>query len=117
MTLSHVRQGDVLLLPVDSLPDGCEQIPDVNNRIILAYGEVTGHAHAIADHISTKHRPSPHKYKATLFRAPSGRRYLHVLEAVTLTHEEHTAHKIVPGIYAIPTQVEYTPAELQPVID
>jgi hypothetical protein len=112
----HVRQGDVLLMPVDSMPEGCELIPDVQDRIILAYGEVTGHAHAIADHI-TKHRQSPQKYKAGLYRHPSGMRYLHVIEPVTLQHEEHTAHAIPAGFYMLPTQVEYTPAELQPVID
>lgn len=115
-TPSHIRQGDVLLLPVPSMPEDCEIIPDVQNRIVLAYGEVTGHAHAISDHISS-HRPSPQRYKARLFRALNGQRYLHVHEQVTLTHEEHSAHVITPGIYAIPAQVEYTPAELQPVID
>ena len=49
-----IRQGDVLLVPVASLPAGCVEVPNDKGRIVLAYGEVTGHAHAIADH-----RPEP----------------------------------------------------------
>lgn len=36
---------------------------------------------------------------------------------MTLKHEEHTAHAIPPGIYHLPRQVEYTPAELRNVAD
>jgi hypothetical protein len=36
---------------------------------------------------------------------------------VHLTHEEHTAHPIPPGIYQLPVQVEYTPATLRRVAD
>ena len=43
------RQGDVGLIPVASLPDGAKKVPRDKGRIVLAYGEVTGHAHAIYD--------------------------------------------------------------------
>lgn len=41
------RQGDVLIRPVTSIPDGLKRVPLDNGRMILAYGEVTGHAHAV----------------------------------------------------------------------
>jgi hypothetical protein len=43
-----LRQGDVLLVPIapSRIPAG-RVVPRDRGRIVLAYGEVTGHAHAI----------------------------------------------------------------------
>jgi len=120
-TTLTIRQGDVALIQVAALPDGCKAVPLDKGRIVLAYGEATGHAHAIADHgISAKAAAEIADAaiaRAKLWRAPSGERYLEVRETVHLKHEEHTQHAIPPGIYQIPTQVEYTPAELRRVAD
>jgi hypothetical protein len=122
-----IRQGDVLLTPVAALPEGCAEVPLDKGRIVLAYGEVTGHAHAIADHgqpvreHDTEANPTAAaeiaeaaiaRIKARLLVAPGGQRYLEVREPVNLRHEEHTAHTIPPGIYQLPTQVEYVAPEL-----
>lgn len=123
-----IRQGDVLLTPVSALPADLKEVPMDRGRIVLAYGEVTGHAHAIADHVAqvatlsgadeiAQAAIARAKAKARLWQAPTGERYLQVVEPVTLTHEEHTAHVIAPGIYQVPHQVEYTPAELRRVAD
>lgn len=134
MKPNQIRQGDVQLEPVSKLPAGCTEIPNDKGRIVLAYGEVTGHAHAIADHImrapaqtlmdraidatdQAEEAIARAKAKARLWQAPDGIRYLEVTEQVTLRHEEHTAHSIDPGIYKLPVQVEYTPAELRRVED
>lgn len=119
-----IRQGDVLLTPVAALPAGCVEVPNDRGRIVLAYGEVTGHAHAIADHRQA-FVPSARAVeladaaiaRAKLWSAPNGQRYLQVTEPVTLSHEEHTAHTIPPGIYQLPVQVEYSPTELRQVAD
>lgn len=131
MTLKpqQIRQGDVQLEPVSSLPAGCQEVPNDRGRIVLAYGEVTGHAHAIADHV-VRREPTPGaadeiteaaisraQAKARLLIAPNGDRYLEVKQTVTLRHEEHTAHTLNPGIYKLPVQVEYTPSELRRVED
>lgn len=125
------RQGDVLLTPVSALPVGCVEVPHDKGRIVLAYGEVTGHAHAIADHTF---KPAPGmgpeaaaevadaaiaraRTKARLLTAPNGERFLEVTETVHLRHEEHDEHPIEPGIYRLPQQMEYTAAELQRVAD
>lgn len=42
-----VRQGDVLLWPVDEIPAAAKPVPQSEGPIILAYGETTGHAHGI----------------------------------------------------------------------
>lgn len=132
MNPQQLRQGDVQLQPVAALPTGCTEIPADGKRIVLAYGEVTGHAHAIYDHLKApaqaEERPGAAdeitdaaiaraQSKARLWKAPSGERFLEVKETVTLRHEEHTAHTLPPGIYKLPTQVEYTPAELVRVQD
>ena len=125
MKPQQLRQGDVQLQPVDSLPTGCTEIPADGNRIVLAHGEVTGHAHAIYDHINAPTRTDEiaeaaiarASSRARLWLAGNGERFLEVKETVTLRHEEHTAHTLPPGIYKLPTQVEYTPAELRRVAD
>lgn len=45
--LPFYRQGDVGMQYVASLPAGAKPVENTG-RIVLAYGEVTGHAHAIA---------------------------------------------------------------------
>lgn len=136
---TSIRQGDVLLKPVAELPKDCTEVPLDRGRIVLAYGEVTGHAHAIADHMKVQSERTDHhdlsavfqstpraeeiadatiaRAKARLWQAPNGERFLEVTEPVHLTHEEHTAHAILPGIYQVPRQVEYTPQELRRVAD
>lgn len=124
-SLPVIRQGDVLLQPAASLPAGCTLVPLDRGRIVLAYGEMTGHAHAIADHgapAATQARTiGPQAAaeiaeaaiaRAKLWRAPDGSRYLEVREPVTLTHEEHTQHTIPPGVYRLPAQVEYVAPEI-----
>jgi hypothetical protein len=41
------RQGDVLIIPVESIPERLDAIDRDDGRVVLAHGEVTGHAHAI----------------------------------------------------------------------
>ena len=98
-----IRQGDVCLVQVKKLPEGCTEIAPENGRIVLMHGEVTGHAHAIADWGSAGKIASDAiglaGRRARLLRAPDGSRFLEVGKPVSLKHEEHTAHQIPPGIY------------------
>jgi hypothetical protein len=96
----QIRQGDVQLQPVPALPAGCAEVQAQAGRLVLALGEVTGHAHAVYDHAPAK---------ARLWHSRAGERYLEVMQPVTLRHEEHAAHTLPPGIYWLPRQVEYTP--------
>lgn len=43
------RHGDVLILPVAEIPAGAEPEKREKGDIILAHGEVTGHAHRIKE--------------------------------------------------------------------
>ena len=130
-TLLQLRQGDVQIQQVTALPPGCTEVKPEGGRIVLAHGEVTGHAHAIYDHIDraptynelavgkeiAEATIARAQAKARLLLAPNGERFLEVRETVTLKHEEHTQHTIPPGIYHLPRQMEYTPAELRRVED
>ena len=102
--MNIIRQGDVLLVATCKPATGKPTLD--GNDIILAYGEVTGHAHRIA---------AP-KDKAVLWDG-GAERFLQVMDTVALTHEEHTAHTIAPGMYQVFIQIEYTPGELRNVAD
>ena len=92
------RQGDVLIERVREQDVG-EEIARNNGRIVLAYGEVTGHAHAIYDD------------GARLFRAKEAANadvFLRVVRPVALLHEEHTRIALDPGLYRVRRQREWT---------
>ena len=98
-----VRQGDVLLRRIDAIPADAKPVKRDAGRIILAYGEVTGHAHAICD---------PHAQLLQLPReltdAEIDERFLAITGAeATLQHEEHAAITIPPGTYQVTRQREY----------
>ena len=97
-----IRQGDVSLIKVAAIPAGATEVKTEQKRVVLAYGEVTGHAHAIYEDIDQVKVWAIGKVK-----------YLEVMSTVMLKHEEHTHAKIEPGIYKLPVQVEYTPQELR----
>ena len=113
MNRNTIRQGDVLLIPCDfpEILRGRQPIPTKNNRVVLALGEVTGHAHAIYDVIDREVEPKVRLWDTGV------ERFLQVIQRCELCHEEHTAQELIPGWYRLPTQVEYTPAELRRVAD
>jgi hypothetical protein len=101
-----VRQGDVFVVAAESIPTAATEVPRDNGRIVLAYGEVTGHAHAIADS------------GAVLLASPDTEdRFLRIMDAsgVELRHEEHATITLEPGEYVVRRQREYTSADMAPV--
>jgi hypothetical protein len=103
--MNMYRQGDVLLMSVDS-GDG-DDVPREDGRIVLERGEATGHAHAIAE-------PN-----ARLVRnAKTQERFLRVVETdAFLRHEEHAPIRVPPGLYRVVRQREYSPAKIKYVAD
>ena len=98
-------QGDVLIRQVANVPQEAKPVGRDDERVVLAYGEVTGHAHAISEKL------------AQLFLTPDGRQYLNAGELVHLVHEEHDTIQIPPGNYEILLQREYSPESIQRVLD
>lgn len=87
------RQGDVLLVKVDEIPRYAVK-KRVHERVVLAYGEVTGHAHAIAAEL------------ADLFEHLD-QIYIEAKQGARLTHEEHSAIELEPGAYKVVQQRRY----------
>jgi hypothetical protein len=71
------RQGDILVMEVPVIPANLPQRPSDKGRVILAYGEVTGHAHALDAKLATAYGPSDDAF------------WLTVESGATITHEEH----------------------------
>lgn len=92
-----IRQGDVLLVAVETIPaDALEQPRDDSGRIVLAYGEGTGHAHAL------------HESGVTMLRAANQAVFLRVMMPSNLVHEEHERIAIAPGLYRVVRQREWS---------
>lgn len=97
------RQGDVLLIRTETVLPDVIAVPRDHGRLVLAYGEVTGHSHAIVE-------PD-----AELLATPTGDaadRWLRVPTGARLTHEEHATISLPPGTYIVRTQVQYQPAHV-----
>jgi hypothetical protein len=90
-----IRQGDVLIIPSDTLAKGTKL-----SHLTLAECEVTGHRHRISNG------------EAELFER-GGVLYLRVLSPTAiLTHEEHDAVTIPQGNWEIRIQREYSPVRV-----
>ena len=110
-TLELKRQGDVLFIRREGLPAG-----EAKKRKdgAVAYGEVTGHSHKLAD-LET----------AEVLEIGDGI-FVHVSDngvsiegdpGATFVHEEHGPVSLAPGDYEIRIQREYSPEEIRNVID
>ena len=84
------RQGDILIVMVDAIPQGAAK----KTTRVLAEGEATGHAHKLdAGDVYEK-------YGVLYFKAD---------EVVRLNHEEHGQLSFEPGVYRVIQQREYEP--------
>jgi hypothetical protein len=91
-----IRHGDIMLRPVESHKTICKS-SEPGERLVLATGEATGHAHvlhglAIAHHTNLL-----------------GRAFVELLEPGELRHEEHKTIQVPPGWYEVIRQRVYTP--------
>lgn len=101
--MSNYRHGDVYLFEVTEIPNGAKRTK-VDGDVILAYGEVTGHAHRISQ-------------KTVSLWDDDGQRYLNVEGPAYLTHEEHHTIPLSKGVYRVVQQREYTPEAIRKVRD
>ena len=95
------RHGDVILVPRE-VPAGA--VLQKEKQVVLAYGEVTGHSHAMNG--------------ACMMFKYSDARYLRVQdELVELRHEEHGCLQIPQGDYEIIIQKDFEPSGWKNVQD
>jgi hypothetical protein len=96
------RHGDVFIAKCEEIPAQAKELP----HLILARGEITGHAHRIRDRES-----------ASLYREGDSM-YLRVCsDFASLVHEEHAEILLPQGIYRAWIQREYSPKEIRRVVD
>jgi hypothetical protein len=96
------RHGDVLIQRCRSVPSSARKLP----HVVLAKGEITGHAHRIAE-----------RDAASLWQQDD-ELYLQVTASkATVVHEEHGPIELNAGSYRVWIQREYTPQEIRRVID
>ncbi|OII69471.1 MULTISPECIES: hypothetical protein [unclassified Streptomyces] len=106
------RQGDVLIVPVaeSAVPphvaDTAEVPRDPRGRMVLALGEVTGHAHAVVGPGRLVREPGPF-----------GPMVLHLPDGGRVVHEEHAPIPLPKGWYRVVRQREYVPGSVRIVAD
>lgn len=77
------------------------------HRTVLAYGEVTGHAHAFYGNDTTELSTD----------IEETRTFLKIKATDALTHEEHAPHTFEPGMGEVIVQREYTMGNIRRVAD
>jgi hypothetical protein len=107
--LKLFRQGDVLIRECPEPPAISTDVARDKGAVVLAYGEVTGHSHAI------------HNPKVKLFRdsGNGASTFLTVADpaGADLQHEEHATINLPAGNYEITIQREYSPEAIRNVAD
>lgn len=98
---NQFRQGDVLIERVSKLPTTATK---QKGRVILAHGEVTGHAHEI-------------DLDAAEAWKDGEQLYVKVKKNVPVTHQEHDPIPRFPGVDKITRQREYSPEAIRNVAD
>ena len=99
----HYRQGDVLLIRIDRIPAGTTEV--ARRHLVLAEGEVTGHAHRIESE------------SAVMLTTAESATFVRLSKKAQLIHEEHAAIDLPAGTYKVIRQREYTPTEIRRVAD
>lgn len=97
-TSVHYRQGDVLIVRCDTfeLSASARPLPREEGRVVLAHGELTGHAHAISE-------------SDVEFYEQDGNTYIRVPREAVVQHEEHQPIPLSSGTYHVIRQREYVP--------
>ena len=95
------RQGDLLFVQQERLPDGANLTPRPGDVIFA--GETTGHAHRLQ--------------AGTILSTPDGQVWLEVPVPTEVVHEEHGPIPLEAGVWMVVRQREYTPAGIRTVED
>jgi hypothetical protein len=96
--MNYLEHGDVILKRITAIPQTAKTVK-CEKQIVLAEGEITGHAHRILDLSGAELRQS------------GSVMYLHLDQPKDLVHEEHGKLRIDPGDYEIDRVKEFNPFE------
>ena len=96
-----VRHGELLLIPIDELPAGAEQVFE-GKEFIVAHSE-TGHHHVAVGNI-TMFRPAGGDSADMYLRANAASRLVH-----KKSFDKHETKSIPEGLYICRPKTEYDP--------
>lgn len=99
------RQGDVLSIKIDKLPENVKQ----TKKCTLAFGEKTGHHHTIESGAVGYADPNDAEGLAEFMTVTE--------DGAALGHQEHDTINFPAGTYQNVIQTRYTPEALQRVRD
>lgn len=107
---TQAAQGDILIIKIDALPDGVEEVKPKGADVIVTHSE-TGHHHVMDRKTTRLYRLPEEIYECFL-----------VVDAPTpLTHlRPHDTHEPImfePGTYRVRRQREHTPEGYRRVED
>lgn len=105
--MNQDRQGDLLFVEIPTveareLRKRAKEI--ARGEIVLAYGEVTGHRHAV------------HEPKARLLEVDGGRILVSPVP-IKVVHEEHAPAALPSGTFRVIRQREYQPEQIRTITD
>ena len=101
-TENLARQGDILFVRIDKLPSNLKKAKDG----IVAFGEVTGHAHRVVEQDGV-----------AVLESEGGDKFVEATESWKVTHDEHGPIEFKAGTYKVARQREYTPEAPRQVAD
>ncbi len=104
--MGMLRQGDILLIEVDSLPSDAVDISPEERRIFLAASDRSGQSHGVAASAVQLFAVYPVPFD----HASPQERFLRVLKPCALEHDEHSPLPLKPGIYRVVKQRRLDPA-------
>ena len=105
------RQGDVLFRAIKQLPAGERK---KRENATVAYGEVTGHSHALA--VEDRNAAEVLEIGDGIYVHVSGTG-VRIDGGATFVHEEHAPITLPPGNWKVSIQQEYSPEEIRDVSD
>ncbi len=102
----QMRQGDLLIELVEKVGAKAKETNAIGGRIILAYGEATGHHHSVdAD-------------AADWWKVSEDDHYVVTRKETAVVHQHHGAIKLEPNkTYRVTRQRQYVRKEIQRVAD
>lgn len=101
MPQAQYRQGDLLFILQETRPTAA-LVEQPGSVIVM--GEATGHAHRLVGGTIVEH-------------PTDGTLYLDLPQSGRVTHEEHEALTLGPGLWLVVRQREYTPEAIRVVRD
>ena len=119
------RQGDVLLVKIDRIPESAKRIN--SKQVTLALGEVTGHHHTFTDG-AVGFADQINEHGITLAEYVEVQKLIQEVQGVrvaALGHQEHEAfpvntgvtESIEPGTYEVVMPFQYERGEMKKVVD